>query len=114
MNRLLRVLTITLLMMPLMACDYLPSWVPGAKSGKTVAKNPRQKPAEELPIEQQIQQLQQEIRAVEEQKRKLQQRHDQIHDEKEAINKTLQQQETAVQRMEQNLDRHEPVPPKGG
>jgi TolA-binding protein len=110
MNRLLRILMITLLLMPLMACDYLPSWVPGAKA----AKNSPQKPAEELPIDQQIQQLQQEIQAVEEQKRKLQQRHDQIYDEKEAINKTLQQQETAVQRMEQDLDRHEPVPPKGG
>ncbi|HEX5057202.1 MAG TPA: hypothetical protein VFX02_11985 [Gammaproteobacteria bacterium] len=113
-NRFLKILMIMLLLTPLIACDYLPSWVPGAKTGKTAAKNSRQKPEEGLPIEQQIQKLQQEIHAVEEQKRKLQQRQDQILDEKEVINKTLQEQETAVQHLEQELERQESAPSKGG
>src|SRR5687768_5449738 len=97
MNWRLRVLILSLLLLPLTACEYLPSWVPGAKSGKTAvklpAKTPKQESVEDLPVEQQILKLQQEIQAVEDEKRKMEQRRAEIQNEKEALSEILQEQE---------------------
>lgn len=108
MIRPLRVLTVVCLLSPLTACDYLPSWVPGAGPEKAAPSTPRQPPAEELPVEQQILKLQQEIQAVEVERRKLEQRRDEIRSEKETISELLQEQEADVRRMERELNRLEP------
>lgn len=112
MIRPIRVLTIVWLLSSLAACDYLPSWVPGAGAEKAASKpaasTQRQQPAEELPVEQQILKLQQEIQAVEEERRKLEQRRDEIRSEKETISELLQEQEADVRRMERELNRLEP------
>jgi chromosome segregation ATPase len=108
MNWRLRVLILSLLWFPLAGCEYLPSWVPGAKSGKAAAKAPKQTPLEstdDLPVEEQILQLQQEIQAVEAERQKLQQRRDEIQNEKQALSEVLQEQEENLQRKESELKR---------
>lgn len=119
MNRLLKVLVAGLLLAPLAACDYLPSWVPGAKqekaASKTPAKTPQEKSADEdLPIEQQILKVQQEIEAVEQERHKLEQRREEIRNEKETISELLQEQEADLQRRERELNRLESTTPSDG
>lgn len=118
MNWRLRVLILSLLWLPLAGCEYLPSWVPGAKSGKatikTRAKTPKQDSVEDLPVEQQILKLQEEIQAVEEERRKLQQRRDEIQNEKEVISEILQEQEEDLRQRETELNRVESAAPAGG
>jgi septal ring factor EnvC (AmiA/AmiB activator) len=114
MNWQLRVLTASLLLLPLAGCDYLPAWVPGAKSGKAAAKTPKQDSTEELSVEQQILQLQQEIQAVEEEKQKLEQRRTEIQNEKETLSEILQEQEADLERKERELKRQESAASAGG
>jgi chromosome segregation ATPase len=119
MTRLLRILAISWLALALSGCDYLPSWVPGAGPDKTATQTqakPRQKskPAEELPVEEQILKLQQEIQAVEEERRKLEQRRDEIRSEKETLTELLQEQEADIRRKERELNRRESGVATGG
>lgn len=117
MNRQLRILMTGLLLFGLAGCDYLPSWVPGAKleeaAAKETAKTPQQKPSDdELPIEQQILKLQQEIQAVEGEKQKLEDRRNAIQDEKETISELLQEQEADLQLKEREIKRLESTAPR--
>jgi hypothetical protein len=118
MNWQLRVLIPGLLWLSLAGCEYLPSWVPGAKSGKTTVKTPAKIPKQEsvdnLPVEQQILELQEEIQAVEEERRKLQQRRDEIQNEKETLSELLQEQEKNLQRKESEVKRMDSAAPAGG
>jgi chromosome segregation ATPase len=118
MNRQLRVLILSLLWLSLAGCEYLPSWMPGAKSGKAAvkspAKTPKQESVDDLPVEQQILGLQEEIRAVEEERRKLQQRRDEIQNEKEVLSGILREQEEDLQHRETEINRLESAVPAGG
>ncbi len=116
MNRQLRILMVGLLL-PLAGCDYLPDWVPGAKPAKkataaTVIKTPAKSTDQELvdedlPIEQQILRLQEEIQAVEDEKRKLQERRDKISSEKTALNELMKEQEADLKLKEREIKRLE-------